>query len=180
MDACVEFSSYFGKYAMSQYPPADERQYAHVVDYRRFQVASYLSDDPIYVIGGMPIHELFFVIDDMGDNVLPEDLPMGSYFQATALIDYFHFLNSNPKWKQKNKDKDVWTVVGENQRMSNRLGDMMVFFRELELFAKHFDADSTGLGDDPEEFKKELCNRLGHFLGKIPGWTTPAQLIEKK
>lgn len=162
----VEVFDYFGKYAMMQYPSSDERKYKHVVDYRGYQIGSYLGEKPVFEIGGMPIHELFFVIDDLGDNVLPHDLPMGSYFQATALIDYFHFI------KHTGDETDVWRVVNENRRISNRLGEMTVFFREIERFVKEFDASL----DDADEFQKTLRNRLGEFIGTIRGWMKPAEI----
>lgn len=171
----MNFFRFFGKYTMNQYPPAAKRKYAHTVEFRGFLIGLYRSEKPCFEVGEMPVYDLYFVLDDMGDPVLPVDLPLGSLFQCHAAIDLFHYLKDNPAFKLTHPGKSIWTYLQENTRYERHLGDVMNFLRDIETDVRNLNADPD-FGDDLQTFQKKTERKIGEFFGRVNSWQSPTPL----
>lgn len=160
----------YGKYTMNCYPSAEKRRYAVTVPYRGYTIALWRSpDEPAFMFGDMPIYDLFFVLDELGDNALPIDVPFASPFECYSAIDLFCYLEANPEWKLRN-GRNVWTYLMQNKCMERNVGEIMSFFHDLQKDMQSFNPDPD-FGDDPKEFiSKQLLGKIEAFLQRIPGW----------
>jgi hypothetical protein len=160
----------FGKYAMSRYPKPSARKYASISDYRGYSVALYRSPDgPAFTYGEIPLYDLYFIIDDMGDIVLPVDIPFASPFEACMAIDLFHYLDSNPRWKLANPNETIWNYLVQNKCMERNVYQIMDLLRNLKLAMQEFNSDPD-FGDDPVKFVADQVASIDRILQQIPGW----------
>lgn len=167
-----DYIVYFGKYTMNQYPPAAKRKYVKVIPYRDYSVALYRAPetDPAFEVNGMPIRELFFVLDEMGDNLLPVDCPLGSVFQCFAAIDLYLRCN-NDAWRRAHPNKPLWTFVHENVDAGMKFVTMMDFLRDIEQRVIAFDPHDPEFGDDPLEWRQEMLTFMNETMEKLRGKT---------
>lgn len=154
---------------MNRYPKADKRRYAQTITHRGYSIALWRSPgEPCFTYGDMPIYDLYFVLDELGDNVLPIDLPFMSPCECYAAIDLFCFLDTS-SFRTNNPNKNIWSYLQEDRCMARSLGDVSTFFRELLLSIQEFQPDPE-FGDDPVDFMKSMEAQIETFLHKIPGW----------
>lgn len=141
---------------MSQYPPASDRQYAAMIDYRDYTVALYRApaNSPAFEVNGLPIFDLYFILDEMGENLLPIDIPLASAFQAFAAIDAYLRWDT-PQWKHENPGKSLWELVRENTAAGSKFAEVMDFTREIRSRVAAFSVDED-FGDDPEEWRNNM------------------------
>ena len=165
------FTLYFGKYTMKQYPTAAKRKYVKIIPYRDFSIALYRTapDAPIFVIDEMPICEVYFVLDEMGDNILPVDAPLSSVFEAMAVINLYRRCD-NDAWRRAHPNKPMWSFVQESISAGRNYVDMLDFLREVQQHVIAFDPDDE-FGDDPNEWKEKTKKFMDDFLFKMSGNT---------
>lgn len=163
------FTLYFGKYTMHQYPSAAKRKYAKIVPYRDYSIALYRTApaDPIFEISGMPICEVYFVLDEMGDNVLPVDAPLGSMFDAMAVINLYKRCD-NDAWRRAHADKPMWSFVQESISAGKNYVDMMDFLRDVQQRLIAFDPEDE-FEDTPAEWKEKTIKFMNDFLFEMSG-----------
>ena len=169
-----DFLPYFGKYTMNQYPPASKRKYVKVIPYRDYSVALYRAPeyDPAFEVNGLPIRELFFVLDEMGDNMLPVDCPLSSVFQCFAAIDLY-LRCDNPAWRTAHPNKPLWTFVQENVSAGMKFVEVMDFMRDVQQRIINFDSTDPSFGDDPVEWREAMIEFMDSTLEKIRGRLAP-------
>lgn len=155
---------------MSQYPSAQERKYVKVVPYFDYSIALYRApaDDPAFEVNGMPICDLYFVLDEMGENLLPVDAPLSSMFAAMAAISLYIRYN-NDAWRRANPNKSLWSCIQENTTAENRFVEMMDFLRDVQDRLAAFEPGDSDFGDDPVEWKKNTKKFMDDFLAKMRG-----------
>lgn len=155
---------------MNQYPPASKRKYVKITPYRDYSVALYRAPEnaPAFEINGLPIRELFFVLDEMGDNVLPVDCPLGSVFECYAAIDAYMRCD-NDAWRAAHPTKPLWSLIHENVAAGTNFVTMVDFLRELEQRIIAFDAEDEEFGDDPSEWREDTLARISKFWKDLTG-----------
>lgn len=154
---------------MNQYPPASKRKYKSTTTYRDFTIAVYYDPNakPLFEIGDVPTSELFFVLDDMGENVLPIDVPLSSVFHAFAAIDMYHRCN-NDDWRQKNPSTPLWTYIQENVRAGFKFVALLDFLRKIQGDLQAFEPDPE-FGDDPAEWRDRMIEDMKGFFSALSG-----------
>lgn len=164
------FLSYFGKYTMNQYPPASKRKYVKISPYRGYSVGLYRApeNEPAFEVNGLPVRELFFVLDEMGDNVLPVDCPLSSVFHCYAAIDLY-LRCDNDAWRVAHPNKPLWTMVAENLAAGMNFVAVADFMRDLEQRIVSFDGGDPEFGDDPTEWRQEMLDRINKFWRDLRG-----------
>lgn len=180
------FTIYFGKYTMNQYPSAAKRKYAKIVPYRDYSIGLYRTDPnaPIFEIDGMPICEVYFALDEMGDNVLPVDAPLSSMLEAMAVINLYKRCD-NDAWRCAHPNKPMWSFVQESIAAGRNCVDMLDFLREVQQRVIAFDPADDEFGDDPKAWKEETQKFMTDFLFQMSGnsrrtqYSDDGQIIEK-
>lgn len=159
----MAYDNYFGKYTMHQYPAAAKRKYASRKTYRDFIIAAYHHPtEAVFDIDGLKVHEIYFVIDDMGDNVLPVDVPFGSPFECIQAIDVYH------RMKEYGKTKTAWSHINMLRTSARYLGEIVGSMLAIKAEIEAFEPDPD-FGDDPKEFKKRITGKITSLVTGIPG-----------
>ena len=163
-----DFLPYFGKYTMNQYPPAVDRKYVKVDPYRGYGVGLYRApeNDPAFELNGLPICELFFVLDELGENPMPVDVPFTSVFHAYAAIDLF-IRYDTPEWRAVYPGKSLWTFVQENCGAGMKYVQVMDFLREVHHRVLSFSPGDPDFGDDPVEWRETTAEFMENFLAEM-------------
>lgn len=141
-----------------------------VISYFDFSIALYRApaDNPAYEINGMPICDLYFVLDDMGENLLPVDVPLASMFSAMAAINLYVRCN-NEAWRAAHPSKPLWTFIQENTSAEHKFVEMMDFLRDVQQRLIAFEPGDADFGDDPVEWKEATKKFMDEFLAGMRG-----------
>lgn len=145
-------------------PTADKRKYAHLASHRDYTIATYRQDTPIYLVGDVPVFVVYYVLDEMGEPLLPIDLPVWSPHVAFALIDTYISLNTEERngW---HREQGPWRLLHQLYRMQAFLPGVAEALRKV--FIECSDDDLDVFYNDAADFGAHLLKSLAPVIAAI-------------
>ena len=140
-------------------PDASKRRYAHMAAYRGHTIATYKDplDEPVYLVGTVPVFAVYFALDELGDPITPLDTCFWSPFLAMAMIDQYVAMTEHERkvyWKQQG----AWPMIHQNYSAQHQLPMLVDTLRNVA--AECSDPDLDLMYGDASEFGREMAKRI--------------------
>lgn len=148
-------------------PPAKTRKYSHVAEHRGYSIATYQQATPVYIVGDVPVFAVYYVLDEMGDNLLPIDLPVWSPHIAYALVDSFLELNPAEKDKWRGAKGSPWLILHQLYRMQAMMPGVAAVL--LRLYRECQEDGLDLFYEDAAELGKHIHETLAPVIAALDG-----------
>ena len=159
-------------------PSASQRRYVSLENYQGYSIATYKDplDEPVYLVGKIPVFAVYFALDEMGDPITPLDTCFWSPFLAMAMVDQYIALNEHERklwWKQQG----AWRMIHQNYSAQHQLPALVDCMRTIAAEAS--DPDLDLLYGDATEYGKFVSASITAALDVIPRTPAPKEGEER-
>ena len=140
-------------------PDASKRRYAHMAAYQGHTIATYKDplDEPVYLVGTVPVFAVYFALDELGDPITPLDTCFWSPFLAMAMIDQYVALSEHER-KQWWKAQGAWPMIHQNYSAQHQLPMLLDTLRNVA--AECADPDLDLMYGDASEFGRAMAAKI--------------------
>ena len=176
--ASASLDPYFNESFRMPLPDASKRRYAHMAAYRGYTIATYKDplDEPVYLVGTVPVFAVYFALDELGDPITPLDTCFWSPFLAMAMIDQYVAMTEHERkvyWKQQG----AWPMIHQNYSAQHQLPALVDCMRTIAAEAS--DPDLDLLYGDATEYGKFVSASITAALDVIPRTPAPKEGEER-
>lgn len=153
------------------YPVPEKRHYKDLIPYRGYFVGVYIDTTKPATDVGCPSYQHYFPVDDLGDPILPVDVPFWSPVLAMSAIDV-HIMLGEDKTAYR-RTGSPWAAMHQNYRLqrclpalANALRRVNQLVTDPKIDVRYMDAD-----DLADAIKAELAPiwKALDTAGRYPG-----------